>query len=173
MKDNALSVANYFVELAQRDGKEIRLLGLMKRVYIAHGFSLALQDKGLLDPRFDRVEAWKLGPVIPSVYHSFKQYKNNPITQKTEVMEWSEIDNAPIFVTPQLADEYARKIVEMVWRRYYNFTDSQLVSLTHKSDSPWFWKYREGENVVIPDSFIKIYYQKVVENARKMYGNAN
>ena len=41
METNALSVANYFVEISKREGKDLRLLGLVKRVYIAHGFSLA------------------------------------------------------------------------------------------------------------------------------------
>ena len=50
MKDNALAVANYFVELAQKESKPITLLGLVKRVYIAHGFSLAIFHKSLLDP---------------------------------------------------------------------------------------------------------------------------
>lgn len=42
MRTNALSVANYFIELAQNEKKDIHLLGLVKRVYIAHGFALAL-----------------------------------------------------------------------------------------------------------------------------------
>lgn len=106
------------------------------------------------------------------MYHSFKQYKNSPITSKTEVMEWNEIDNMPVFLTPSLTDDYAKKVVTMVWRRYYDFTDSELVSLTHKTGSPWYWKYREGENVIIPDSLIKLYYQKVVNSAREMYGKS-
>lgn len=40
METNALSVANYFVEISKREGKDLHLLGLVKRVYIAHGFSL-------------------------------------------------------------------------------------------------------------------------------------
>ena len=75
MKDNALSVANYLIDLAKKENKNLTQLGLMKRVYIAHGFSLAINKESLLDNRFDKVEAWKYGPVIPSVYHSFKQYK--------------------------------------------------------------------------------------------------
>lgn len=67
MKDNALSVANYFIDLAKKENKNLTQLGLMKRVYIAHGFSLAINKESLLDKRFDKVEAWKYGPVIPSV----------------------------------------------------------------------------------------------------------
>ena len=72
MKDNALSVANYFIELANKDHKDIKLLGLIKRVYIAHGFSLAIFHKPLLDNRFDKVEAWKYGPVM--LYMMFPTY---------------------------------------------------------------------------------------------------
>lgn len=89
-KPNALAVANYFIEIAKREGKGITQLGLMKRVYIAHGFSLAIHHKSLLDPRFDKVEAWKYGPVIPNVYHSFKQYRSNPILEKTVIMTWDD-----------------------------------------------------------------------------------
>lgn len=163
MKDNALAVANYFVELAKKDGKPITLLGLVKRVYIAHGFSLAIFHKSLLDPRFDKVEAWKYGPVIPCVYHSFKQFRANPITEKTDVMEWNDSDCTLTFHAPELKDEEAKKIVEMVWKRYAGMSDNQLVSLTHKKGSPWDVCYVEGRNNEIPDGVTELYYRKVVE----------
>lgn len=169
MNTNALSVANYFIHLAKRDNKPIQLLGLVKRVYIAHGFALALLKHGLLDPRFDKVEAWKYGPVIPSVYHSFKQYKSEPITEPTIVMECDENFN-PTFKTPELKDDKAKMIVEMVWKRYYNYTGSQLVTLTHREGTPWGACFKEGENCEIPDSFTELYYKKlvkaIVENGR-------
>lgn len=163
MKDNALAVANYFIELAQKEGRPITLLGLIKRVYIAHGFSLAIFHKSLLDPRFDRVEAWRYGPVIPCVYHSFKQFKANAIKEKTIVMNWNEEKCLPEFHTPELIDEDAKKIVQMVWKRYAGMSDSQLVTLTHKKGSPWDVCYIEGRNNEIPDSITELYYWKVVE----------
>lgn len=164
MKDNALSVANYFIELAQQEGKNLTQLGLMKRVYIAHGFSLAINHKSLLDHRFDRVEAWRYGPVIPSVYHSFKQYRANPITEKTVVMEWDDRTFVPIFKTPQLQDSSARKIVEMVWKRYCGMSDSEMVNLTHKSGTPWDICYIQGENKLIPDEITELYYKNIVDS---------
>ena len=164
MKDNALSVANYFIELAHREGKNLTQLGLMKRVYIAHGFSLAINHKSLLDNRFDRVEAWKYGPVIPSVYHSFKQYRANPITEETVIMEWDDKTFAPVFKTPILQDASARKIVEMVWKRYFLMSDSELVTLTHKSGTPWDVCYIQGENKVIPDEITELYYRNIVDS---------
>lgn len=72
MKDSALSIANYFIDLAQSQSKEIKPLRLMKLVYIAHGFMLAMLNRSVLNPRFDRVEAWKYGP-CNSVSISFFQ----------------------------------------------------------------------------------------------------
>ena len=164
MKDNALSVANYFIDLAKKENMPITQLGLMKRVYIAHGFSLAINKVSLLDNRFDKVEAWKYGPVIPSVYHSFKQYKASPITGKAVVMEWDENTDRMSFPEPMLANDNAKKMVEMVWKRYRNFTDSEIVSLTHRRGTPWAVCYVPGQNSPIPDEITALYYEKLVEN---------
>ena len=170
MNINALSVANYFVELAHKENKPITQLGLMKRVYIAHGFSLAINSQSLLDPRFDKVEAWRYGPVIPSVYHSFKQYKADPIKEKAVIMEWDPLKNEPTFPTPTLTDSEAQKIVEMVWKRYHSFSDGELVELTHKKGSPWEVSYVPGKNVEIIDEITKLYYTRLIENTLKRYG---
>lgn len=169
MKDNALSVANYFIDLAHKEKKSITQLGLMKRVYIAHGFSLAIDNKSLLDNRFDKVEAWKYGPVIPSVYHSFKQYKASPITEKAVVMEWDENTNEMSFPEPSLNDDDAKKIVEMVWKRYHDFSDSEMVTLTHRKGTPWSVCYVPEQNVPIPDEITAMYYEKLVRNVLKSY----
>lgn len=164
MKTDALAVANYFIELALNEDKPIHLLGLIKRVYIAHGFSLAINNKGLINPRFDKVEAWRYGPVIPSVYHTFKVHKAQPITEFAANMVWNEENSQPEWLTPRLKDEDNRRIVEMVWKRYANFQDSELVSLTHKKGTPWFLCYIENENVPIPDELTMAYYKQLVEN---------
>ena len=112
MKNSALSVANYFIGLAEKNESPIKILRLMKLTYIAHGFMLAILDRSALNPRFDRVEAWKYGPVIPSVYHSFKAYGNNPITKKTVILqEEKENDNYLVnSVTPELEGAEEQKI---------------------------------------------------------------
>lgn len=166
MRINALSVANLLIDLSLRDDKPITQLSLMKMVYISHGFSLALINLSLLDPRFDVVEAWKFGPVIPSVYHSFKCYRDKQITHRTIVVE---LDNygREIYVEPDLNDNRARTIVEMVWNRYNKYSESELVNLTHKPGTPWALCYEESLNKEIPDSFTKLYYERLVSNIVK------
>lgn len=168
MKDSALSIANYFIDLAQSQGKEIKPLRLMKLVYIAHGFMLAMLNRSVLNPRFDKVEAWKYGPVIPSVYHSFKIYGNNPITKKTTVFidmdEEGPHDIEYKIATPQLEDAEARQICNFVFKRYEKFSDWDLVEFLHKPQSPWGLVYKEGENKIIPDLYTKIYFKKIYDS---------
>lgn len=165
MKTNALAVANYLVEYAKEQNKPLQLLGLMKRVYIVHGFSLAIYGKSALDSRFDTVEAWKYGPVIPSVYHSFKYNKEEPILKTTEVLECA--NNKPIFVTPILHDEDIKRVAEMVWNRYEGVSDKDMVELTHMPGTPWSIYYVEGANIPIPDKSTESYYKDLISSITK------
>src|SRR6185437_2444728 len=58
------TIANYLIgKAAPRGGLDP--LQVMKLCYIAHGFTLALTGRPLIE---DDVEAWKLGPVVRRVY---------------------------------------------------------------------------------------------------------
>ena len=163
MHIDATAVANYFIKLSIDNNKPIDLLGLLKRVYIAHGFSLALYDKSLLNERFDKVEAWRYGPVIPSLYHTFKHYGRKSISKLAEIAQWSDEEQNLVFTTPKLDDAEAKKVCDMVWKRYEGYSGSELVSLTHRDGTPWSVCYVEGENCAIPDQYTKIYYQALVD----------
>lgn len=159
MKNNALSIANSLLNLANKEGKTLKHLALMKLVYFAYGHALANMQKDIIDPRFDRVEAWKYGPVIPSVYHSFKHFQNDPITEKAVVMEFDEQD-MPIYLTPQVTDQDLLLIITHVWNQYKSYSDSQLVALSHEPDTPWAKVYIEGENREIPERATQLYYMQ-------------
>lgn len=170
MKDSALSIANYFVDKAQQDKVELRPLKLLKLVYIAHGFMLALLDYSVLNSRFDVVEAWRLGPVVPSVYHSFKHFKDQPITSKSEVFVMDD-DGHVAFETPMLENQDARTVCDFVWNRYKGYSDSGLVTLLHKEGTPWEMFYKKDRNMVIPDEYTRVYYRGLVEYLKHMSRN--
>jgi uncharacterized phage-associated protein len=160
MSVNAIAVANYFVDLAKKNNVVIRQFGLMKRVYLTHGFSLAFYDMSALDEQFDIVEAWRNGPVIPSVYYSFKHNGANPITDKSIITDFQ--DGNTVITTPELQDEKIKLVADFVWDRYKEMTDFQLVELTHKAGTPWALCYREGMNNPIPDIYTKTFYKKLL-----------
>lgn len=170
MRSNALSVANYFIEKAAQDKKPIRPLKLMKLVYIAYGYGLAMLHRSIIDSRFDQVEAWKYGPVIPSVYHSFKIYRNTPVKTKTVVME-SDADGKIDFIEPKLTDNEAQMICDYVWEKYSTYSDSQLVSLLHAKGTPWGMLYEEGKNNTIPELLTQRYYTRLVNHLLSVADN--
>ena len=170
MRSNALSVANYLIEKAAQDKKPIRPLKLMKLVYIAYGYGLAMLHRSIIDSRFDQVEAWKYGPVIPSVYHSFKIYRNAPVEAKTVVME-SDADGKIDFIEPKLTDNEAQMICDYVWKKYSGYSDSQLVSLLHAKGTPWGILYEEGKNNTIPEFLTQRYYTRLVNHLLSVADN--
>ena len=168
MKNDAIAVANYFVDKASSDKDcKFTLLRLVKYVYIAYGFSLAILDQMIIDDRFDVVEAWKYGPVIPSVYHSFKHNGNSTIRQKAQIVTNETSDGHLTFSTPVVNDEKIKKILDFVWDRYKEYSTSDLIKLLHKNGTPWHFCYREGENIEIPNDITKFYYKSVISNALK------
>jgi uncharacterized phage-associated protein len=166
MNTNAISVANYFIDLAKESSIEIRQFGLMKRVYITHGFCLAILGKSALDSRFDVVEAWKNGPVIPSVYHSFKNNRSNPVTEKSVIADITYAGEFDIKV-PELQDEQIKAVADAVWGRYISLDDNAIVRLLHQPGTPWALCYEEGKNNKIPDSYTKMYYKQIVDHEKQ------
>lgn len=150
------AVANEFL----KKSNEISVLKLVKLCYIAQGFSLAVLDRPIFND--DRIEAWRYGPVVPSIYHEFKHFGRKNITTKSQFVTFTEDFNF-IEETPVLTDENDKKIVQIVWNMYGGLSANRLVDLTHKSGTPWDLTYRPNLNNIIPNDLIKEYYKMLVD----------
>ncbi|MCM1577160.1 MAG: DUF4065 domain-containing protein [Bacteroides sp.] len=165
---DAIALANWFIEksLEDKNAPKLDLLRLIKLVYIAYGFGLALLDRCLINERFDKVEAWKLGPVIPSVYHTFKHHKDNTITTKAEILEWDSIHpDCFDFIMPTIdtEDKLLLQVLNFVWERYKQFKNREIIDMLHQEGTPWKYCYSEGKNVEIPKEMTKLYYSNLVD----------
>jgi uncharacterized phage-associated protein len=99
---------------------------IMKLVYIAHGWSLAVRHRPLIT---DRIEAWKYGPVIPDLYQAVKEYGSAPVTAPVR---------AGLFSGPAVEpNEEERAFVERVYNLYRGFNAIQLSAMTHEPGTPW------------------------------------
>ncbi|MCJ8325196.1 MAG: DUF4065 domain-containing protein [Rhizobiales bacterium] len=124
---------------------------LIKLVYIAHGFNLgAYGEKLIIEP----IEAWKYGPVISSLYQTYKQYGNQIIPlDKIDIPETS-------------LPEKIENMLDWVFSRYGNKSGVELSALTHQKNSPWDGEYFESEpddfhfNATIPNEVIEKHYKK-------------
>lgn len=114
-------VADYFLSLADEDaGDLISNLKLQKLVYYAQGFHLALYDEPLFA---EPILAWTHGPVIPDLYHAYKDYGSGPIPKPTDL-------DFCIFSEQQI------ELLNEVYAVYGQFSAWKLRNMTHEED-PW------------------------------------
>jgi len=165
------AVANRFLEIAEEHGKQLTPMKLQKLVYFAHGWHLALTDLPLVN---ESVEAWKFGPVIPSLWGSLKEYGNREIDAKITVpdvtksergftVRWEEpsLENSD-----NSGDEkaFAAALLRKMWERYGKFTAVQLSNMTHEPGTPWYqvWMPMAADPIRrkdIPNELIKEYFR--------------
>ncbi len=150
---SAKAIANYFLDIGEVEGVPITPMQIIKLVYIAHGWHLALREEPLI---VDKIEAWEFGPVIPSLYHEFKYYGSNPIESRAyeEVMAsiYNEPDNVPV-----------GSFLDEVWREYKGFDALELSSMTHQPNTPWDITRKKNRlrlktNPIIDNDLIQKYY---------------
>lgn len=155
--DTPSNVANFFLEKGKEEGMPLTQLKLMKLVYLAYGWILATLNARLFN---EEIEAWKYGPVIPSLYHEFKHFRYDPITTKSI---YFDLDKDTIDVPTIKANDKSSVILEKVWDVYKQLSAKALVEKTHETGSPWHSHY--DPNVygkVIPDDDIKIYFKEKI-----------
>jgi uncharacterized phage-associated protein len=172
----APEVANYILRKFFEDNIEITPLKLQKIVYITYGWFLVIAKKRLFD---EPILAWKLGPVIPSIYYFYKgkdRIKNKEYIFINEDynQESTEINFPfPDFeVFPDKLYSHFSATANMVYRSYKNKSATELVSILHKAGSPWDKVYNRnneiasGKNKPLLDEDIK---QKSLETLKEKY----
>jgi uncharacterized phage-associated protein len=159
MPYDAKAVANYFLELAQRDGIPVTPMKLQKLVYFAHGWSLALTGQPLVN---DRVEAWEFGPVFRRLYGEFKAFGNAPITSKaTDFRQGGRVWWGTRTVVPTIEDENTKHLLDRIWEVYGRLSATRLSNMTHEPDGPWaqaLSRQPDARGVVIDNGAIRDYF---------------
>lgn len=150
---SATAIANFFIEKGMQEGKPVDQMKVQKLVYFAHGWHLAIAGKPLLN---EAIEAWRFGPVIPSLYHSLKHSGNQSITKPIET---AAFDSA-------LVNDGNNELVlflNRIWSLYSPFTGIQLSNMTHEEETPWAKIAKESNNQIpankgIDDNLIKSFF---------------
>jgi uncharacterized phage-associated protein len=144
MAYNPTTVANYFIKKYSESG-DLTPLKLIKLSYIAYGWYLALTEgKKLIN---DKIEAWELGPVFPSLYQNLKEYKKSAIKEPVKIQ-----------TNDTISDEDS-KFLDRIWEIYGKRDGIYLSAITHTPDTPWSETYPKGFNLEIPDALIQAHYK--------------
>lgn len=143
MMHRACDVANFFIQLAvQGDGDLQTNLKVNKLLYYAQGHSLARFGKPLFS---ENIEAWRYGPVIPSIYDKYKVCGRDGI----EVVDDSF--NVDVF-----SDEELSLLLDVA-REYGQYTGERLRDMTHR-EAPWRNVYDPGMNAVITQKSMQEFF---------------
>jgi uncharacterized phage-associated protein len=127
-------------ELEDSDG--ISNLKLQKLLYYAQGVSLAVNGTPLFN---ENLLAWTHGPVVESVYRTYKQYGSNPI-----------LFNGA-FDDSWLADK-DKDLLETVYQAFSQYSAWKLREMTHQED-PW---KNTPYSTAIDTNLIKDYFQREI-----------
>lgn len=140
---NVMDVARCFLYLdsQQEDGDGISNLKLQKLVYYAQGFSLALLERPLFN---SEIQAWTHGPVVPELYHEYKEFGRNPIAL-----------NLSKFVPEDVFNQEELDLIKEVHSVFGRFSAWSLRNMTHEEEP---WQNHERSADCIPVDELKEYF---------------
>lgn len=138
---NQMDIADYFVQSSLKQKLEINNLKLQKLLYYFYAKYL-VEGKG--NPFSEKFEKWQYGPVLPDVYHTYKQFYGSEIpavpnrylfnskNNSFEIHEFDEKALPPVMKTE--IDEFVMHLGK--------FDAFELVERTHQHDD---WKNDESK----------------------------
>ena len=127
---NAEQVASYFIGLQDDNaGDLISNLKLQKLLYYAQGLYLAMHEMPLFP---ESIEAWTYGPVVPSVYHTFKNHGASPIP-------YDSIQCTPI------GNEDIKDFLSEIYTVFGQYSAWKLRDMTHQEKPYLDMQERGGE----------------------------
>lgn len=149
------TIAGYFIEKSTKERAPLSVFQLIKLTYIAHGWHLALYDSPLIS---DRIEAWKYGPVMPSLFSFFMGLNLTKDDLVTNLLIEEASCIKPIH----------RELLNKVYAKYNRISGVELTNLMHGEDTPWYkvWNNEAGKDKPIENIDTKAYYStKINKNS--------
>lgn len=146
-----ISVANEILRISKTKEMTLTPMHLMKLSYIAFGWYLAIHGEKLF---FQRIEAWRYGPVMPDLYHATKKWGKSKIPLNM-------IDDDVVIKNDEDTINFITKVVDL----YKDYDGIGLSALTHQSGTPWDLTYEAGiNNKEIPADIIEKHHKSRLVN---------
>jgi uncharacterized phage-associated protein len=156
----ARKIANFLLQEFDAHAFDVSNMKINKILYFIQGWGYVLLDRKLIRNHF---VAWEYGPVVRSVYDSFKEFEHRPITKPACYLNY-ETGNLEA-VSFKDVDEHCVRLIRKIAPYYIAKSTSELVAMSHSAGGPWDTarKARLGEQHIfqrIPDEHISIYFKK-------------
>jgi uncharacterized phage-associated protein len=153
---NCSEVANYFLSLINEDDEDtISNMQLQKLVYFSQGFYLALYDEPLFE---EPIEAWTYGPVVPSLYHDYKNYQGRSLPK-------------PENICLEIYEDKIRELLDEIYVVYGQYSAWKLSEITHQHPT-WKNHYLNTNDKTIPKQELQRFFKTLIEKDEKQIENS-
>ena len=125
MSFSSKRVANILIDFAIEDGEPLTRQKLIKLIYIAHGFSLSILNKPLIN---ETIYAYQYGPTIKSIHNHFAEKGSDPIKKRIGFVNLERIKKI---------DDDLYEILLQVYQKYKHLSGVQLFAITKPKEGPW------------------------------------
>ena len=163
MADWSVTVANQFLNLAEKQNKRLTQMQLQKLTYISHGWNLAISGSPLTN---DVPEAWDYGPVYRELREALRGYGSGPVDRKIRYKDFlrGEFRDDANEEVKGAFSEFEQSVIQKVFEIYGDFHAFQLSALTHKEGTPWYKTYQNsGRNSPISAQEIKDHFSGLAQ----------
>ena len=137
-------------------------LKLEKLVYMCYADYLCLENEKLFN---DNIYAYRLGPVIDSIYKKYKNTNKNVLEEDNEYVYNFANSNLSSKSRILSSKDGIKKLssIERTLKKYGNYSASELVKITHKKFTPWTISGGgDKDSQVIDDNLIFKYHQNEI-----------
>jgi len=124
----ATILSNNILRRSFEQSSPISPMKLQKLLYFVYRDFLQQMGQPLFSERF---EVWQFGPVLPSVYHEFKQFRSNPIKS------YSKDSKGDAYLAKERPDQVLTQIIDLNWERYKRVNGIELSKITHRPNTAW------------------------------------
>jgi uncharacterized phage-associated protein len=145
------AIANRILQLRLAAGAPLTVMQLIKLVYIADGWAMALLGKPLSKTE---PQAWQYGPVYPELYRAFKRFGPNSVTAP------ATIAGTDVPFGEEFTDE-ENGVIRSVVESYGKLSAYQLSNLTHQPNTPWSKAFANGAYSPISTAEMRSHFEEL------------
>jgi uncharacterized phage-associated protein len=129
----SIDIATYFLSKGNEEEEQLTHLKLQKLLYYAQCASLAECDQPLFP---GSIEAWEHGPVVPTVWQNYKNYKTAPLPVTPP-------DDIPAMPTG------TAQLLDRVYNFFGQYSAWKLRNLTHE-ETAWLEARKLADKMINP-----------------------
>ena len=134
MKAIATVLSNNILFRGKKENIKITPMKLQKLLYYV--CVKYVKETGEM-PISERFEVWQYGPVLPSVYETFRKFGSNPITK------YSKDASGYSYLVSESKNPILKETIDIIWGKYKRKTGIELSKMTHQPNSGWYRAFME------------------------------